>query len=583
MRILKFLAGVGLTVALMACGGGGGNPGTPLGTTAASGGVVATAVAVPASFVFTLDKSSIGNGGGDWALLTVTTLDAARNVLAGVPVTVAVDSGAYAPVITTTDAAGQVTGSISIGSDKSDRTIAATISVAGLASGVASVAVVGSQISLTAIPSTPTPGASVQVAVKATDVNGAAISGATIQIGGTLGFSQNVTTDPSGNATATLAAAPSVVATYSVTATGLGISATRDVQVVGAGAAGIPVANGVISSHSLAITPNTISPNTLGSTTNRTGLRAVFQTATNQAIQNVRVKFVIDPPGLGSGEQISTGTSVVYSDASGVAIADYIPGTRSSPTNGVTIRACYGVTDLEIAATCDATNSNSVTASLTVAGQPLSISLGDNNLLSKGGGGLTYIKQFDVAVADAAGNAVANALVTASVDITHYGKGPYAAVSAVGGRYQVTGTLPVNTLTGGITQNIPVANGISLIPTLATGRVWCPNEDQNRNGFLDGLAEDINGDGAITPRKADIVLSFAGSNVTGTNGRTIIQVEYPQSVATWLSYSVRVTTGVAGSEGTAVKSYVTDFILGDDANGSFLTPPYGIAICSVGN
>jgi hypothetical protein len=60
-------------------------------------------------------------------------------------------------------------------------------------------------------------------------------------------------------------------------------------------------------------------------------------------------------------------------------------------------------------------------------------------------------------------------------------------------------------------------------------------------------------------------------------------VEYPQNVATWLNYSVRVTTNVAGSEGTAVKSYFTNFIIGDDANGSFLTPPYGVNNCVTAN
>jgi hypothetical protein len=45
--------------------------------------------------------------------------------------------------------------------------------------------------------------------------------------------------------------------------------------------------------------------------------------------------------------------------------------------------------------------------------------------------------------------------------------------------------------------------------------------------------------------------------VTGSNGRMQIQVEYPQNVATWLTYVVRVTTNVAGSEGTVAKSYIT--------------------------
>lgn len=167
---------------------------------------------------------------------------------------------------------------------------------------------------------------------------------------------------------------------------------------------------------------------------------------------------------------------------------------------------CYGLTDAEIA---NGACPNFRIATMTVASQPLSITLGDNNELVKGANNLTYIKKFDIAVADAAGNAVPNAQISASVDLRSYGKGLYASP-----------------------------------------RTWCRNEDLNRNGFLDAdeiLAGD--GDGEISPRKADVVLSFIGDKTTGTNGRATIQVEYPMNVATWLQYAVKVTTSVAGSEG----------------------------------
>ena len=160
----------------------------------------------------------------------------------------------------------------------------------------------------------------------------------------------------------------------------------------------------------------------------------------------------------------------------------------------------------------------------------------------KGGNNLTYIKKFDVAVADAAGNAVENAIVSASVDITRYGKGLYAGP-----------------------------------------RLWCDNEDTNRNGFLDENEKLYLTHNILSPRIADVILSFLGTNTTADNGRATIQVEYPQNVATWLNYSVRVTTSVAGSEGTAVKSYFTGFVVGDDTNGSFLMPPYGVNACDVPN
>lgn len=538
MNILKYVFGLVVAAALAACGGGGGSAGSVGGGSGGSGGTGGTpATPTAASFVFTLDKSSISNAGSDKALLTITALDSSRNVVSGIPVSVSVDSGIYTPITSTTDTTGQASGNISIGGDKANRNITATINVGGQ-TGTAVIAVTGSQISLTSLPATPSPGASVQLAVKATDANGAAIAGANVQLGGTLGFTQSVATDTSGNASVTLTAAPSTVGTYTITAAGLGVTSSRDVQVVGAGS-GIPDAIGVISAASLAINPNSISPNVTGATTNRAAIRAVFQNASNQAIPNVRVRFEIVPPALGSGEQISTGTTTLYSDASGVATADYIAGTRTSPTDGVTIRACYGGSDASIAGVlCP----NVVSATLTVAGQPLSITLGDNNELAKGGNNLTYIKKFDVAVADAAGNAVANAIVSASVDITRYEKGLYAGP-----------------------------------------RFSCLNQDTNRNGFLDANEKLYLTHNELSPRKADVILSFLGANTTGANGRATIQVEYPQNVATWLNYSVRVTTNVAGSEGTAVKSYITSFVIGDDTNGSFLTAPYGINDCATAN
>ncbi|OOG51477.1 hypothetical protein B0E49_15785 [Polaromonas sp. C04] len=515
--------------ALAACGGG-----NLPDTTTGSGSSGTTPAISVASLAFQLDKNSINNSGTDKAVLTVTALNSSNNPVSGASLAVAVDSGVYTPVSATTDSSGQASGNITIGSSKANRNINATVSLGGKSVAVV-VAVVGGQVTLTPLPATPSPGTPVTLSVKVADSNGAGVPNVPVQLTGTLGFNQTVTTDVNGTASANLGAAPNTAGTYSIIAAGVGVTAERDVQVVSTTGGGIPDAVGPISAPSLAITPNTIAPNTVGSTTNRAGLRAVFQNAANQAIQNVRVRFEIVPPGLGSGEQISTVGATVYSDVSGVAIADYIAGTRSSPTNGVVIRACYGLTDASIA---NGACPQFVTATLTVAGQPLSITLGDNNLLTRGNNSLTYIKQFDVAVADSAGVAVANAIVSASVDITYYGKGSYAAA-----------------------------------------RTWCLNEDTNRNGFLD-VGEDVNGNGKLDPRKADVILSFTGSNVTGSNGRTTIQVEYPQNVATWIDYTVKVTTSVAGSEGTDQKSYITSFIQGDDTNGSFLTPPYGVGGCT---
>jgi len=561
VRFLKAMGGLLLASALVACGGGGGSAGTTSTGGGSGSGSGSTTSPTVASFIYQLSKNTLNTSGTDASVLTVTALDSKNNPVSGASVTVSVDTGVYTPSSSTTDSSGQAGGSITIGANKTRRNITATITV-GSQTTTAVVAVAGSTITLSPVPTTPSPGAPVRVDIKVADSTGAGVAGVPVQLGGTLGMTGTVTTDATGSATANLGAAPAAAGSYTIDATALGVTTTRSVQVVSTSGGGIPDATGPISSASLAIVPNTIAPNASGSTTNKASLKAKFLNGSNQAVQNVRVRFEIVQPGLGSGEQLSSGTATVFSDVNGEAISDYIAGTRSSPTNGVTIRACYALTDAGIA---NGGCPSSVTQTLTVASQPLSITLGDNNTLAKGNGGLTYIKQFDVAVADSAGNAVSGAVISASVDITHYGKGKFEY-----GSYQVTGTQAPDSSTTGIST--------SATPTALAGRVWCPNEDLNRNGFMD-TGEDINNNGKIDPRKADVILSFVSGNTTGSGGRMTIQVEYPQNVATWLSYTVRVTTNVAGSEGTTAKSYLTTFLEGDLDNGSFRTAPYGENKC----
>ena len=112
--------------------------------------------------------------------------------------------------------------------------------------------------------------------------------------------------------------------------------------------------------------------------------------------------------------------------------------------------------------------------------------------------------------------------------------------------------------------------------------VWCANEDVNRNGFLD-INEDVNGDGVITPAKSEIVISYVNGTTTDANGQLLLQVTYGQNVATWLAYTVRATTSVAGSAGDASKNFVTERLDGDVKNGSFLTPPFGSGSCGSQN
>ena len=80
-------------------------------------------------------------------------------------------------------------------------------------------------------------------------------------------------------------------------------------------------------------------------------------------------------------------------------------------------------------------------------------------------------------------------------------------------------------------------------------------------------------------------MSFDDPTVTTTDasGVVIIKVQYSQRFATWLAYKLRVTANVSGSQGLAERLFVTDALQGDVANGSFLTPPYGMHSCTSPN
>jgi hypothetical protein len=336
--------------------------------------------------------------------------------------------------------------------------------------------------------------------------------------------------------------------------------------------ANIPI--GVLPS--LSASPDVLSINSAGSTTNRTSLRFLFVDSANNSVANVRVRFEDVTTGLPAiGSSISSGTSTLYTNSSGLATAQYISGPNPSPTKGVSLRACYSANDFISATDCPA----SVPVGLTIVGQALSVSIGDDNLLTVGTA--TYVKKFAVTVADSAGRAVNNAPVSISVDLTHYGKG------AANSSYQSNGS-PVNSLTVvplSLTASYPLLNTTD--PTAVPAqRIWCANEDTNRNGVADPQENingsfDSNGQPTLEPRKADLIISYVDPLVTSTNanGVLLIKVEYAQRFGTWLSYRVMATTSVSGSQGLAERLFVTDVLAADALTGAFLTPPYGVGSC----
>jgi len=497
-RSSGWLAGLAVCGLLTACGGSapGLNPTNP--STAASRLDIA------------LDKTSVSNTGLETVAVTITAVNSSGNAVSGAAVSVSVDNnGVYAGTSTTTDASGKITGTAGTGSDRSNRVITITAKSGGITTSTA-FRVTGAQLAVSGT-SNVSAGASTAVTFKLTDSAGSAIAGQAIAVTAT-GFtpaSAQGTTNSAGEYVFNVTA-PATAGSYTVSGSSAGASASYSIEV---GSGTVPVQTGTIRAASIQANPATVKPN-LSGTDSRAGIRVLVLGDNNAPLQNVRVRFDLPDPN-GVGGTLSTGSNVVYTDANGVAQTTYVAGARTSPTDGVPVRACYSGSDFA-AGTCP----SSVVGTLTVSQQALSVVVGFNNTIASGTNDLTYIKSYVVVVSDAAGNAVSNAQISASVFPTAYYKG----------RWGVSGDAWI----------------------LAARSSACANEDLNKNGVLDS-GEDANGNGRLDPR-IPLTLTVLNSQVTDANGMGQLQIEYPKNFASWVDVDLTVSVLVSGSEGRWVQS-----------------------------
>lgn len=175
-RLAQAALGLGMAALLSACGGGGGSAGDSVfpGGGGTGGGTGSGPTA--ADLVLTLSGSTLPTDGTGSVLVTVYAVDANRNTIADVPVSVSVDANALVSTSASkTDAAGIVTGSVRIGADQSKRTITVT-AASGSITKTAQVSVV------TPSPTGTTTGPALSVALSTTQITPAVGSAVTIQL-----------------------------------------------------------------------------------------------------------------------------------------------------------------------------------------------------------------------------------------------------------------------------------------------------------------------------------------------------------------------------------------------------------------
>lgn len=520
---------------LSACGGGGGSPGTsPFGSKSSSG---ATATSAAASLALSLSASSVLDTDTGGVTVTLTATDSSGKTVSGVNVSYKVTGGNYTQDSSTTDSKGENTITVKLGSNKANRTIT-IVGTDGTNTATAYLTVTGAKISSTANPSVVAPNGSGSVIFRLLDASSNALASQAIEIQTTAGATATGTTDANGQYTYNFQA-PASTGTLTVTATAGGVTTTQDVQIQSSGNS-IPDSS-TPTQATLEVNPSVVSVNTTGSTANSSTIRALFKGSANNALANVRVKFDLagDPNSVGG----SLSASEVYTDADGYAITSYVPGTRSSPTDGVTVRACWGTTGAPSAVVCS--SGNTLTKTLTVTSEAVSVTVGtDENVYTDVD--LLYYRRFVVQVVDGAGNPRAGVTISPSIDLLRYAKGSFSKTTAwtLDGLYE------------------------------------CVNEDLNRNSVL-APSEDVNHDQVMEPRKADVSVSFENSALGGktdANGRIVLRVIYPRTHANWVKMALNVSGSVNGSEGRASwiewLPYPATGLTGAGAP-AFVVSPYG--------
>ncbi|WP_457443053.1 hypothetical protein [Roseateles sp. P5_E4] len=486
----------------------------------------------------TLSASNINNSGSATITATATAVDGNRNALQGIPVQLSV-SDASAFLISPssqTNASGQVTGSINIGQDRSNRTVT-VIATSGALTRTAAFQITGAHFSqASAVPAVAPAGSTDnKVQYLLTDVNSNPMVGVPISVSGSGIASASGKTDLNGAYNFSYTAPNAPGTNLAIKAVAGGVESTVTVTIPGGGSSTVPAAATPVS-KTLNLSADVVTVNT-GTTSNQVTINAFFRDGANAPVPNVRVLFGV----TGDNQTGTVGAlkNTVLSDQSGTASTTYSPGAVSSPTNGVTIQACWKTTDFlasDTVANCVAAGGQMLTTTLTIVANPVSISIGTDNTILDGPSGLTYVKKYVVLVVDSAGNPKSDVQITPSIDLGGFGKGSFL--------YDVLLKLWVrddSVLIPEVINNVPTGRMLFSSTLLAT----CPNEDLNRNGVIDtssgGVSEDVNGNKQLDPRKSDVAIALTGSTKTDANGVAVLQLEYPKSLGSWVRYKITVT------------------------------------------
>jgi hypothetical protein len=593
---MKRLLSLGMILASMgiaSCGGGGN---TIAGASAVVGGTeVANIELIASSPQLPSDITGVTT-----VTITAIVKDANNNVVEGVPIVFSSNSGALQIIESVTSAGGMASASLSNGSDPTNRTIAVT-ATEGTVTATLNVAVAGTVLSING-PDALSANDNGTYTLVLEDSSGAGIEGETIDVtsanGNTLS-ANSLTTGVDGDAQLTLTG--TVAGNDNLSATALGITSNKAVNISDDSFGFLaPATNAEIALNTdrnvriewtlggapqvgetinFSSTRGTLSASTAVTdgagqalvTINSTNAGPAVITATNMnnTTTTVAVEFTAsvaadlnvqaNPATVASDQQseivaivrdpsgnlvknkvvifeltdttngfLSVGSGTT--DSQGKAQTFYTGGSVPSPVNGVAIRAFVQDTPAVEA-----------TVFLTVAQREVDIFIGTSDILFLPDPA-RYAQEWVLLATDTVGNPVENTVIQTTLRSVRYYKG-FLELVTVG-------------------SDIDWVQNVTTLP----GEASCADEDTNRDGFLDLVAEDFNGNGSLeagnvatvfaVPDDADpdapcalVPAGGQGADVlTDAQGFARVCVIYPRSVNLWADVELTAQLNVFGSE-----------------------------------
>jgi len=635
-KFLRYAAGGLMAMAVAACGGGGGSPGTVQG----SSGSTAT---TPASISLLFSSPELPSSGTAGTEVTVTALvkNASNNAIASVPVTFTADSGALTGVAASTDANGKATASLGTSGDRTNRKITVTAK-AGNITTTGTVNVVGTSVAITG-PATVTSGSTGDFAITVRDQAGAAIVGVPVAVASAKGNGVAIKSSGGGSASAPLTNAQGqVVVTvtgsqsgsdtlvassqganfsygFSVNTLSLTVTAASSVANISSctkinaryenagvgqnGSINISSSRGQIYTDNACSSPlgNSSIPVTAGNSqdtyikSDTVGIATITATVVNGPTAQTNLEFV--------APLTSSATINIQSEPSVVSPS----GTGQSNTSVLTVVVRDGTANnnlvkgavVEFSILADQSGGTLSNPSVVTTGSDGSakVTFAAGPATTPAGG-----VQIQARIQGTSKTAVATMSVSRKSLFITAGTGN-SLVAPTSSTYRQDYTVFVTDATGNPVPEVTVTAAIKAMfyrkgtyrfdsdpATPETGWVHntphyvCANEDLNDNGILDS-GEDYNNSGTLEPR---IPLSVTSSGKTDATGTAMISILYPKDRGNWTDVRLTVTGSVSGTEATYTTATYTLPILAADASDSTVHPPgspspYGVNPCNVAN